>query len=246
MSKGGRAGPGRRFPRRQAGIAAKSVHAGTQQRRAPESLTELPFRCLEDAPEVERRLHEEIDRVVNDKPEGLSPQEIREDDKPEGLSLQELRAEDVPRLEYTRAVVAESMRLFPPAWTMGRRVVQAHAVGGYELPVDSLVLLSQWVVHRDPRWWSDPEVFRPERWLEGGSRPGGASQSRPKFSYFPFGGGARRCIGESFAWMELVLVLSTIVQRWTLRLVPGHPVVPQPVITLRLKHGLRMTTHRRA
>jgi cytochrome P450 len=169
------------------------------------------WHLLGGAAEVEARLHEEIDRVLG----GRLPS-----------------ADDVPRLEYARAIVAESMRLFPPAWTMGRRAITPHTVGGYEIPADALVLVSQWVVHHDPRWWPDADRFSPERWL---TPPG----SRPKYAYFPFGGGARVCIGESFAWTEAILLLATIAQRW--RFVRGDrpPPIPEPRITLRPK-DLRM------
>lgn len=161
------------------------------------------WHLLADAPEVERKLHDEIDRVRT------------------------FSAEDVPKLEYTRAVVAESMRLYPPAWTMGRRVMQPHVIGGYEIPVSSLILASQWVVHRDPRWWDEPHMFRPERWLNDGSR------SRPKYSYFPFGGGSRVCIGESFAWTEAILLLATIALRWRFSRAGNPNPKPEPRITLR-------------
>jgi cytochrome P450 len=115
-------------------------------------------------------------------------------------------------------------------------------VGGYRLPPRTVVLMSQWIVHRDPRWWPDADSFQPDRWLPGGSA---SDPSRPKFSYFPFGAGTRVCIGEQFAWMEGVLALATFAQRWRLRLVPGHRVVPQPIVTLRAKHGMRMIPERR-
>jgi cytochrome P450 len=141
--------------------------------------------------------------------------------------------DDVPKLEYARAVIAESMRLFSPAWTMGRRVIEPHKIGGFEIEKDALVLMSQWVVHRDPRWWSAPESFTPERWL--------ASGSRPKYAYFPFGGGNRICIGESFAWTEAILLLVTIAQRW--RFTPVTPPTAEPRITLR-PAALRMRAER--
>ena len=168
------------------------------------------FHLLADAPEVERKLHDEIDRFPGT-----------------------LSAEDVPKLGYTRAVVAESMRLFPPAWTMGRRVMQPHVIGGYEIPVSALILASQWVVHRDPRWWDQPDMFRPERWLgtDGFRIP--ASGSRPKYSYFPFGGGSRVCIGESFAWTEAILLTATIAQRWRFARAGNPAPTPEPRITLR-------------
>ena len=154
-------------------------------------------------PQVETKLHEEIERVMGGNPPAVT---------------------DVARLEYTRAVVAESMRLFPPAWTMGRRVVEPHRIGGHDIEKGALVLLSQWVVHRDARWWPEPDQFSPERWLQA---PG----SRPRFAYFPFGGGNRVCIGESFAWTEAILLLATIAQRWTFA--PVTTPVPEPRITLR-------------
>ncbi len=131
------------------------------------------------------------------------------------------------------------MRLYPPAWIVGRRAIGEYAVDGYTLPPRSIVLVSPYVLHRDARFFPEPDRFMPERWTPE------FRQALPPFAYFPFGGGTRRCIGESFAWMELVLVMATLAQQWRLRLVPGHPVVPQPVVTLRLKHGLRMTAERR-
>ena len=147
---------------------------------------------------------------------------------------------DLPKLTFVEQVITESMRLYPPAWIVGRRAIGSYPVGGYTLPARCLVLLSPYVLHRDARFFAEPETFRPERWTPE------FKQSLPPFAYFPFGGGTRRCIGESFAWMELVLVAAFIAQRWRLRLEPGHPVVPQPVVTLRMKHGLRMTVERRS
>ncbi|MEO5818544.1 MAG: cytochrome P450 [Gemmatimonadaceae bacterium] len=178
------------------------------------------FYLLSQYPEVEARLHAEVDAL--------------------GDAL--LGADDMSRLPYARAVIAESMRLYPPAWIVGRRTLNEYELGGYTIPARAYVLMSQWIVHRDPRWWDDAEVFRPERWLPGGSA---LDSARPRFSYFPFGAGTRVCIGEQFAWMEGVLALATIARRWTLRLVAGHPIVPQPIVTLRSKHGMRMVTHAR-
>jgi cytochrome P450 len=175
---------------------------------------------LARAPEVEARLHAEVDALA-----GRTP-----------------GAQDLPQLPYTRAVLAETMRLYPPAWIVGRRALGEYHVDGHCLAPRTVVLMSQWVVHRDPRWWPEAESFRPERWLPGGSA---GDPSRPKFSYFPFGAGTRVCIGEQFAWMEGVLALATFAQQWRLRLVPGHPVVPQPIVTLRARHGMRMVATRR-
>jgi len=144
--------------------------------------------------------------------------------------------DDLPRLTYTRAVVAETLRLYPPAWIIGRRTIAEYKVGGYELPVGTLVFVSPWVTQRDPRFWGEPERFDPDRWQK---------EPPPKFAYFPFGGGSRVCIGESFAWTELTLVLATLAQRWRFELVPGHPVVPKPVVTLRPRHGMKMVVRKR-
>ena len=145
-------------------------------------------------------------------------------------------ADDVARLTYTRAVVAETMRLYPPAWTLGRRVLRDYRWDGHQIPAGSLILMSQWIVQRDPRWWPDPTRFDPQRWL-------GDASTRPRFAYFPFGAGNRVCIGESFAWSEGILVLATLAQQWRFVLDPGHPVEPQPLITLRTRHGVRATPY---
>jgi cytochrome P450 len=175
---------------------------------------------LSGAPEVEARLHAEVDAIGN----------------------RPLDADDLARLPYTRAVLAETMRLYPPAWIVGRRALEAYRVGGHLLAPRTVVLMSQWIVHRDPRWWPDAESFQPERWLPGGSATDAA---RPKFSYFPFGAGTRVCIGEQFAWMEGVLALATFARRWRLRLAADQRVEPQPIVTLRAKHGMRMVAERR-
>jgi cytochrome P450 len=168
---------------------------------------------LSQSPDIERRLHEEIDRVLA----GRLP-----------------TVADVDRLPYTTRVVTESMRLYPPAWLVGRRAVNEYSIGGYSVPARSIVVMSQWIVHRDPRHYPEPDRFDPDRWTPA------FKAALPRFAYFPFGGGPRQCIGESFAWMELVLVLATIAQRWRFDLVPAHPVVPQAAVTLRPKYGMKM------
>ena len=144
------------------------------------------------------------------------------------------RYEEVPRLRYTEKVVAESLRLYPPAWAMGRYARHDFSFGDYFLPAKTTVLISQFITHRDPRYFSDPLRFDPERFSPK------LRLQRTKFTYFPFGAGARQCIGESFAWMESALILATLAQKWNLRLVPGHRVEPQPLITLRPKYGMVM------
>lgn len=173
---------------------------------------------LSQHPQVEARLHAELDHVLAGR---LPP------------------ADDVPRLAYARMVFAESMRLYPPAWVVGRRALGAYEIPPYTIPANALLLMSPYVTHRDPRYFPDPTVFDPQRWTPG------AQAERPKFSYFPFGGGPRQCVGEAFTWMEGVLLLATIAQRWRLRLAPGHPVVPHPLVTLRPKYGMRMIVERR-
>jgi cytochrome P450 len=163
-------------------------------------------------PDTEARLHAELATVLA----GRAP-----------------TADDVPRLPYTRAVFAEAMRLYPPAWTIGREPLEPFEAGGYRIRAGSVVLVSPWLVHRDPRWWPQPERFDPERWSPE------RETEQPRFAYFPFGGGPRKCIGEGFAWTEGILVLATLAQRWTLRHAPGAEVGREPLITLR-PTGLRM------
>lgn len=171
------------------------------------------WHLLSIAPQVEATLHAELAHVLD----GRTPS-----------------VEDVPKLEYTRSVIAESMRLYPPAWTMGRRAIETHTIAGHTIEPGAVVLFSQWIVHRDPRWWPAPETFNPDRWA--------VKSDRPKYAYFPFGGGSRICIGESFAWTEAILLLATIAQRW--RFVAGTPPVREPRITLRPK-GLSMRAQSR-
>jgi cytochrome P450 len=147
--------------------------------------------------------------------------------------------EDVARLRYTENVMAESLRLYPPAWAMGRYANHDFALGDYFLPARTTVLISQFITHRDPRYFPQPLRFDPGRFSAE------AKARRAKFTYFPFGAGARQCIGESFAWMEGALILATLAQKWKLRLVPGHRVEPQPLITLRPKYGMRMAVEPR-
>lgn len=164
-------------------------------------------------PEAEQRLHVEIDAVLG----GRLP-----------------TLEDMPRLEYTAMVLSESMRLYPPAWAMGREVLEDVSIGPYRLQKGTMVFFSQYIVQRDPKWFPEPERFMPERFTPA------AKAGRPRFAYFPFGGGGRQCIGESFAWMEAILSLATIAQRWRFELVEGQKIKLQPKITLRPKNGIRV------
>lgn len=141
---------------------------------------------------------------------------------------------DLPHLPYTDAVIKESMRLSPPAWAIGREALENCEIGGFHVPAKTQMFISQYVVHHDPRNFENPETFSPERWLDD------LEKRLPKFAYFPFGGGPRLCIGQSFAKMEAALLLTTIAQKFKLELVAGSPPVPQPSITLRPKHGIRV------
>ncbi|MGB6834827.1 MAG: cytochrome P450 [Candidatus Acidiferrum sp.] len=147
--------------------------------------------------------------------------------------------DDLPKLIYTNHIITESMRLYPPAWGTARTAIEEHEIAGYSVPKGSGVSFAQWTVHRDPRWYDAPEEFRPERW------EGDLLKRLPRFAYFPFGGGPRQCIGNTFALMETALVLATIAQRYRFRLVEGHPVVPLASITLRPRYGIRVTLESR-
>jgi cytochrome P450 len=164
-------------------------------------------------PAVESKLHAELDAVLG----GRAP------------SL-----DDLQKLTYTGNVITESLRLYPAAWGLARVAVEDHEIAGYPVKKGMGIAMAQWVVHRDPRWYEAPEEFRPERW------EGDLLKRLPRFAYFPFGGGPRQCIGNSFAVMEATLLLATIAQKYRLRLMPNHPVVPLASITLRPRHGVRV------
>ncbi len=175
---------------------------------------------LSKHPDVERKLHAELKQTLGDR----SP-----------------TADDVKALPYTERVIKESMRLFPPAWTTGREALEAVDIGGHHIPKGAQILLSQWVVHRDPRWFPNPEGFDPDRWTPE------RAKELPRFAYFPFGGGPRVCIGNHFAMMEATLILAVIAERWRLDLLPGQELELEPSVTLRQKGpGLRvrLTTQR--
>lgn len=140
----------------------------------------------------------------------------------------------------TRAVIAEALRLYPPSWTMGRLVRQDLVLDDWTVPAGSICLVSQWSQHRDPRFWSEPLRFRPERWISDG-RFDLAAPGQPRYAYFPFGAGSRMCVGETFAWTEAVIVLGTLARRWAPRLRPGYRLRLRPAITLRPDGPLPMT-----
>lgn len=176
------------------------------------------WRLLSENPDAEARLHAEVDAALGGRPPN---------------------AEDLPRLPYTRRVFAESLRCYPPAWVIARRALEDCPLGAFTLPSGALVLMSQWVTHHDSRYYPDPFRFDPERWTPD------AAADRPRFAYYPFGGGSRICIGEQFAWMEGVLVLAALASAWRFRLARGHRAAALPSITLRPKYGMRMIAQRR-
>ena len=164
-------------------------------------------------PEVESRLHLELLGVLGDRPPSV---------------------EDLPKLTYTDMVVREALRLYPPTVELGRETLEVVEIGGYRLPPGTNVMFTPYTVQRDPRWFDDPDSFRPERWADG------LAQRIPRFAYFPFGGGPRLCIGQQFALMEAVLLVADIARQYRLVLEPSTQVRPDPALTLRIKHGLPM------
>jgi cytochrome P450 len=174
---------------------------------------------LSKHPAIERRLHAELASVLG----GRLP-----------------TAADVKRLPYTEQVLKEGMRLFPPAWTTGREATESLELSGVHIPKGAQILLSQWVVHKDPRWFPNPEGFDPDRWTPENAK------ELPRYAYFPFGGGPRVCIGNHFAMMEATLILAMILQRYRVELLPGQNLELEPSVTLRQKGpGLMVRIHRR-
>ena len=177
------------------------------------NLLSWTFHLLSKHPEVERRVRDEAERVLGDRDPVL---------------------EDVKALEYARMVLEEALRLYPPAWVFERQAVTADELGGHPIEPGAIVGLCPYVLHRHPDHWENPEGFDPERF-----RPERA-EKRARYAYLPFGGGPRTCVGNHFAMMEAQILLSMIVREHRLELEPSHPVVLDPVITLRPKHGIKV------
>jgi len=173
---------------------------------------------LSQHPEVEVKLHAELDRVLGDRDPTF---------------------EDLKDLPYTEQVIKESMRLLPPVWGIGREALEDTEIGGYPIAKGSQIFVTQWTVHRDSRFFPDPEAFKPERWTPE------FKKQLPNYAYFPFGGGPRICVGKRFAMMESVLILATIARRYALRLLPGQTLDLMPSITIRPRGGLRFVAQRR-
>ncbi|MGB8654563.1 MAG: cytochrome P450 [Candidatus Acidiferrales bacterium] len=176
---------------------------------------------LSQNPAAESALHDELRAVLGDRAPVLS---------------------DLPNLPYAEMVIKESMRLYPPAYAIGRRSIEVFELGGHSIPAETNIILLPWLTHRDPRFYSQPADFFPERWLGDPIRNG----RLPRFAYFPFGGGPRVCVGAGFAMMEAVLLLATIAQRFSLRSAPGSRAEVFPSVTLRPKSGVFMSLHARS
>jgi len=173
---------------------------------------------LAQDPETEKKFHAELVEVLG----GRLP-----------------TMEDLSRLQYTEMIARECMRLYPPAYALGREAVKECEIGGFRVPAGTQVFMFQWVTQRDARFFTQPERFYPERWTED------FSNSLPKYAYFPFGGGPRACIGNYFAMMEIVLLLATIGQRFRFSLLPDHPVMLMPAMSLRPRDGIRVAVEQR-
>lgn len=176
------------------------------------------FYLLAQNPGVEEKILEEASRVLGERTGGV---------------------EDLGRLPYTQAVLKESMRLYPPAWMIGREARRDCSIGGYFIPRGAQLAFAQWVVHRDPRFYKEPERFLPERWLDG------LSERLPRCAYFPFGDGPRICVGNHFAMMEATILLIAILRRYRLRLVSEAPLSLIPSITIRPRGGIPVRLFRR-
>jgi cytochrome P450 len=177
------------------------------------------FALLSLHPEVADRLTAELDAVLGDRPPAV---------------------EDLPRLRYTEHVISESMRLYPPAYAIGREAVADCEIGGWHVAAGTTLFVVAWVLHRDPRWFADPDAFRPERWEDG------LAERLPRFAYLPFGGGPRLCVGNRFATMEAVLILAAVARRFRVELEPNRMPEPFPTITLRPREGVRARVTARA
>jgi len=170
-------------------------------------------------PEAEKKFHEELDEVLG----GRVPE-----------------VSDLPRLKYTEMIAKETMRLYPPAYAVGREAIEDTELGGYAVPRKTQLFAFQWVTHRDPRFFGSPDSFEPDRWASE------SVEKMPKYAYFPFGGGPRQCIGNYFAMMEVVLLLATIGQRFRFSLAEGQRVEVLPVLSLRPKNGIKVKLYHRA
>ncbi|MGN6349245.1 MAG: cytochrome P450 [Candidatus Nitrosocosmicus sp.] len=178
-------------------------------------------------PQIEKKIHEEIDNVISQNKEN------------EKKLIKTPRIEDLSKFKFVEKVIRESLRVYPPVWSIGRIADEDYQIDKYTIPKGASIIMSQYVIHHDDRFYKDPHLFNPERWTDEFKR------SNPRFSYFPFGGGIRGCIGESFAWQEAILLMSTISSNFTLNLEPKQKVEMSPGITLNPKKGIKMRVSKR-
>jgi cytochrome P450 len=175
------------------------------------------FYLLAQHPGFDRELRVQLCHVLGDRPPELA---------------------QLPEMTLLDQLIHESLRLYPPAWSIGRRAIEDVQIGSAEISKGSLLVVSPWTMHRSERFYAHPTEMRPERWTEAFRR------QLPKYAYFPFGGGPRQCIGEGFAWMELKLLLAVLLRDWRVELIPGQNIRPKPAITLRSNHPIRVVVHR--
>ena len=195
------------------------------------------YYLLAQYPEIERELFEEIDSVLRIK----TPQKTKSENstRKSNGSYRNVTSSDVPKLRYVEKVFREAMRLYPPVWTIGRIVEEEYKIGDYLIPKESALFMSQYVMHRNPKYYDNPEVFNPNRWTDEFKR------RLPRFSYFPFGGGLRGCIGEPFAWQEGIMLIATISSYWKMNLHPDQKVKIDHGATLNPKNGIKMILEKR-
>ena len=177
------------------------------------------FYMLSEHPEIDASLEKEINSVFDNK--------------------SNISFDDIQKLAYTTKVLTESMRLYPPAWAIGRQAITDCKIGEYIITSGSIILMSQYVMHRNPLYFPKPHTFYPDRWTDE------FKKNLPRFSYFPFGGGIRSCVGEPFACMEAILIIAIISRLWKMNSIPSNKVVLKPSITLRPKNGMYLKITRR-
>ncbi|MGI0052006.1 MAG: cytochrome P450, partial [Nitrososphaeraceae archaeon] len=177
------------------------------------------FYLLSENPAIDLRLQEEVSSIISNKID--------------------ISFDDIQKLEYTTKVLTESMRLYPPAWALGRQAINNCRIGKYIIPSGSIILMSQYVMHRNQIYFPQPDDFYPDRWTDE------FKKNLPRFSYYPFGGGIRSCVGEPFAWMEAILITAIINRLWKMNRIQENKVILKPLITLRPKYGIRMQITRR-
>ena len=181
------------------------------------------YYLISQHPQVEKKMHEEIDLIVSKNGKSKSNVEMRTPS-----------IKDLAKLKYVEKVLRESLRMYPPVWSIGRLVEDDYLVDKYTIPKGSSIVMSQYVMHHDNRFYDNPDEFNPDRWTDEFKR------SLPRFSYFPFGGGIRGCIGEPFSWQEGILLMATISSNWTMNLVSKQKIKMDPGITLNPKNGIKM------